>query len=247
MELLTQPEAWIAFLTLTVLEIVLGVDNIVMVTVLADGLPERHRPLARKGGLALAMVARIALLFSITWMMGLEATLFEVLGREFSGHDLILLVGGVFLLAKGTHEIHVDLEGRGREGQAREMTRAAVGTVLAQIVALDVVFSLDSVITAVGMADHLEVMVAAVVVAVGVMIALIGPISRFIREHPTVKMLALSFLLLIGATLVAEGLGHPFPKGYIYFAFAFSIFVDALQMKVRKNRRAGGASGAGAA
>lgn len=240
MELLTQPEAWIAFLTLTALEIVLGVDNIVMVTVLADGLPERQRPLARKGGLALAMVARIALLFTITWMMGLEATLFEVVGQEFSGHDLILLVGGVFLLAKGTHEIHVDLEGRDREEQAREMTRAAVGTVLAQIVVLDIVFSLDSVITAVGMADHLEVMVAAVVVAVGVMIVLIGPISRFIKEHPTVKMLALSFLLLIGATLVAEGLGHPFPKGYIYFAFAFSIFVDALQIRARQVAGAGG-------
>lgn len=240
MELLTQPEAWIAFLTLTALEIVLGVDNIVMVTVLADGLPERQRPLARKGGLALAMVARIALLFTITWMMGLQATLFEVVGQEFSGHDLILLVGGVFLLAKGTHEIHVDLEGRDREVQAREMTRAAVGTVLAQIVVLDIVFSLDSVITAVGMADHLEVMVAAVVVAVGVMIVLIGPISRFIKEHPTVKMLALSFLLLIGATLVAEGLGHPFPKGYIYFAFAFSIFVDTLQIRARKVAGAGG-------
>lgn len=244
MELLTQPDAWIAFLTLTLLEVVLGVDNIVMVTVLADGLPERQRPLARKGGLALAMVARIALLFSITWLMGLEETLFAVLGQPFSGHDLILIGGGVFLLAKGTHEIHVNLEEKGREEKAREMTRAAVGTVLAQIVALDVVFSLDSVITAVGMADRVEVMVAAVVVAVGIMIVLIGPISSFVKEHPAVKMLALSFLLLIGATLVAEGLGHPFPKGYIYFAFGFSIFVEVVQMR-RRGVEASDVAGAG--
>jgi len=231
MELLTQPEAWIAFFTLAALELVLGVDNIVMITVLADSLPERHRALARKGGLALAMIARIGLLFALTWLMGLEETLFELLGQEFSGRDLILIAGGAFLLAKGTHEIHVELETEGREKKAAEMGRAAVGVVLAQIVLLDVVFSVDSVITAVGMADDIEVMVAAIVVAVGCMMFLIGPVARFIKAHPTVKMLALSFLLLIGVTLLAEGLGQHFPKGYLYFAFGFSIFVELLQMR----------------
>lgn len=243
MELLTQPEAWIAFLTLTALEVVLGVDNIVMVTVLADGLPAAQRPLARKVGLALAMVARLALLFSLAWMMGLEATLFEVAGHGFSGHDLMLLAGGVFLLAKGTHEIHVNMEGEEREEQARKKSRAALGIVLSQIVLLDLVFSLDSVITAIGMAEDIEVMVAAIVVAVGVMIVLIGPIARFIKKHPAVKMLALSFLLLIGATLVAEGLGQHFPKGYIYFAFGFSIFVEVLQMRQTTGTEAAHAGG----
>lgn len=231
MELLTQPEAWIAFLTLTTLELVLGVDNIVMITVLADSLPEHQRPLARKGGLALAMGARIGLLFSLTWLMGLEETLFEVLGEAFSARDLILLAGGAFLLAKATHEIHVELEGEDREKKAERMGRAAMGVVLAQIALLDMIFSLDSVITAIGMADRIEVMVAAIVVAVGAMVFLIGPVARFIKKHPTVKMLALSFLLLIGVTLVAEGLGQTFPKGYLYFAFGFSIFVEVLQMR----------------
>lgn len=231
MELLTQPEAWIAFLTLTVLELVLGVDNIVMITVLAEGVPERQRSLARKGGLALAMAARIGLLFSLTWLMGLQEPLFELLERAFSGRDLILLAGGAFLLAKATHEIHVELEGEDREKKAARMGRAAVGMVLGQIVLLDLVFSIDSVITAIGMAEDIEVMVAAIVVAVGAMIFLIGPIARFIKVHPTVKMLALSFLLLIGVTLVAEGLGQHFPKGYLYFAFGFSIFVEVLQMR----------------
>lgn len=231
MELLTQPAAWIAFLTLTALELVLGVDNIVMITVLADRLPAHRRVLARRVGLMLAMVARIGLLFSLTWLMRLEDALFELFGRGFSGRDLILLAGGVFLIAKATHEIHVDLEEGGREKQAARMGRAAIGMVLLQIVLLDVVFSLDSVITAIGMADDIEVMVAAIVVAVGAMIFLMGPVARFIEKNPTVKMLALSFLLLIGVTLVAEGLGEPFPKGYIYFAFGFSIFVEILQMR----------------
>ncbi len=231
MELLTQPSAWIAFFTLTALELVLGIDNIVMITVLADSLPERRRALARKAGLALAMVARIALLFSLSWLLGLEETLFELLGKEFSGRDIILVAGGAFLLAKATHEIHVELEGEDRASQAARMGRAAIGIVLLQIVLLDLVFSLDSVITAIGMADDIEVMVAAIVVAVGSMIFLLNPVARFIRRHPAVKMLALSFLLLIGVTLVAEGLGQPFPKGYIYFAFGFSIFVEVLQMR----------------
>lgn len=232
MELLTQPSAWIAFLTLTALELVLGVDNIVMITVLADRLPGRQREVARKVGLALAMLARIGLLFSLTWLMGLQATLFELFGQAFSGRDLILVAGGGFLLAKGTHEIHVELEGEDREAKAARMGRAALGGVLVQIVILDFVFSIDSVITAIGMADHIEVMVAAIVVAVGGMFFLIGPVARFIEEHPTVKMLALSFLLLIGVTLVAEGMGQHFPKGYLYFAFGFSIFVEVLQMRV---------------
>jgi len=231
MELLTQPQAWIAFLTLTLLELILGVDNIVMITVLADRLPEKRQALARRAGLVLAMVARIGLLFSLTWLMRLEETLFEVLDRGFSGRDLILVAGGIFLIAKATHEIHVDLEEGGREKQAANMGRAAIGIVLLQIVLLDLVFSLDSVVTAIGMADDIEVMVAAIVVAVGAMIFLMGPVARFIERHPTVKMLALSFLLLIGVTLLAEGLGQPFPKGYIYFAFGFSIFVEVLQLR----------------
>ncbi len=231
MELLTQPQAWIAFLALTALELVLGIDNIVMITVLADSLPARRRALARKAGLALAMVARIGLLFSLTWLLGLEETLFEVFGKSFSGRDIILVAGGAFLLAKATHEIHVELEGEDRETKAARMGKAAIGIVLLQIVLLDLVFSLDSVITAIGMADDIEVMVAAIVVAVGSMIFLLNPVARFIRRHPAVKMLALSFLLLIGVTLVAEGLGQPFPKGYIYFAFGFSIFVEILQMR----------------
>lgn len=241
MELLTQPQAWIAFLTLTALELILGVDNIVMITVLADRLPEHQRRLARRTGLILAMAARIALLFSLTWLMRLEAPLFELLGEAFSGRDLILLAGGVFLLAKATHEIHVELEGEDPEKRAQRMARAALGMVLLQIVLLDVVFSIDSVITAIGMADHVEVMVAAIVVAVGAMIFLMGPVARFIEKHPTVKMLALSFLLLIGVTLVAEGLGQAFPKGYIYFAFGFSILVEVLQMR---RSAVAGASGA---
>jgi len=231
MELLTQPQAWIAFLTLTALELVLGVDNIVMITVLADRLPEERRVLARRMGLALAMIARIGLLFSLTWLLRLETALFDVFGRGFSGRDLILLAGGVFLIAKATHEIHVELEEGGRKKQAVRMGRAAIGIVLLQIVLLDLVFSLDSVITAIGMADEIAVMVAAIVVAVGAMIFLMGPVARFIEKHPTVKMLALSFLLLIGVTLVAEGLGEPFAKAYIYFAFGFSIFVEVLQMR----------------
>jgi predicted tellurium resistance membrane protein TerC len=231
MDLLTQPEAWIAFLTLTALELILGVDNIVMITVLADRLPEHRRRLARRTGLVLAMVARIALLFSLTWLMRLETVLFEVLGHGVSGRDLILLAGGLFLIAKATHEIHVELEGEDAEKKAARMARATLGMVLLQIVMLDVVFSLDSVVTAIGMADRIEVMVAAIVVAVAAMIFLMAPVARFIGKHPAVKMLALSFLLLIGVTLVAEGLGQSFPKGYIYFAFGFSIFVEVLQMR----------------
>jgi len=237
MELLTQPGAWIAFLTLTALEVALGIDNIIMVTILADSLPEDQRPLARKGGLALAMIIRIALLFAITWVMGLQAEILAVLGQSFSGQDLLMLGGGFFLLAKATHEIHLNIEGGGHEEQAKATATAGLGVVLSQIVALDVVFSLDSVITAVGMADHIEVMIAAVVVSVVIMIAMIRPISRFMKQHPAVKILALSFMLLIGVTLMAEGFGQHFPKGYVYAAFGFSLFVEMLQLKIKGKKQ----------
>lgn len=241
MELLTQPGAWIAFLTLTALEVALGIDNIIMVTILADSLPEGKRETARKGGLALAMIIRILLLFAITWVMGLQATLFEVVGHPFSGQDLLMLGGGFFLLAKATHEIHLNVEGEGHEEQAKSTATAGLGMVLAQIVALDVVFSLDSVITAVGMTEYIEVMVAAVVVSVGIMIAMIRPISSFMKEHPAVKILALSFMLLVGVTLMAEGFGQHFPKGYVYAAFGFSLFVEMVQLRAKTNRETAGA------
>lgn len=244
MELLTQPGAWIAFLTLTALEVALGVDNIIMVTILADSLPEEQRPLARKGGLALAMIIRIALLFAITWVMGLQAELFRVMEQPFSGQDLLMLGGGFFLLAKATHEIHLNIEGEGHEEQAKSTATAGLGMILGQIVALDVVFSLDSVITAVGMTEYIEVMIAAVVVSVGIMIAMIRPISSFMKDHPAVKILALSFMLLVGVTLMAEGFGQHFPKGYVYAAFGFSLFVEMLQLRAAET---GDTAGAGAA
>ena len=233
MDLLTSPEAWAALATLTVLEIVLGIDNIIFISVLADRLPARQRRKARQIGLGLAMGTRILLLFSITWIMSLTAPLFSVLGHAVSGRDLILIVGGLFLLYKSTHEIHQKMEG-GRDGV--HTPKAGVGTfggVLLQIALLDIVFSLDSVITAVGMADDLAVMVTAIVLAVGVMMVSAGPVGDFVSEHPTVKMLALSFLLLIGTSLVADGAGFHIPKGYIYFAMGFSVFVEFLNLRSR--------------
>jgi predicted tellurium resistance membrane protein TerC len=232
---MANPDAWIALLTLTVLEIVLGIDNIVFISILSGKLPEEQQPRARTIGLLLAMGMRIALLFSIAWVIGLTAPWFTVLGQEISGRDLILLAGGLFLLAKATHEIHDKLEGVEGHGDAR--TTATFAGVLAQILLLDVVFSLDSVITAVGMADELAVMVIAVVVAVGVMLVAAGPISEFVERHPTVKILALSFLLLIGMSLVAEGFEFHIPKGYIYFAMGFSVFVEAVNLRVRAQRQ----------
>lgn len=237
MEWIASPESWIALLTLTVLEVVLGVDNIVMVTILADRVRPEQRAIARKLGLGLAMVARIALLFSLTWILSLEQPLFEALGESVSVRDLILAGGGLFLLVKATGEIHREVEGQSREEEAAARPAASLASVLAQITALDLVFSIDSVITAVGMAEEVEVMVIAIVVAVLVMIALIGPISRFIKRHPTVKMLALSFLLLIGVMLLAEASGHPVPKGYIYFAFGFAGMVEVLNLQIRDSRR----------
>lgn len=229
---LANPEIWISLLTLTVLEIVLGIDNIVFISILAGKLPQDQQAKARTWGLALAMITRILLLFSITWVMSLTAPLFSAFGQEISGRDLILLAGGLFLIYKSTVEIHHKLEGDEKDPEAKVVYSFA--GVISQILILDIVFSLDSVITAVGMADELWVMVAAVVIAVGIMMVSAGPISRFVEKHPTVKMLALSFLVLIGVSLIAEGLEQHIPKGYIYFAMAFSVLVEVLNLRMKK-------------
>ncbi len=231
MDWIAQPQAWVALATLTVLEVVLGIDNIIFISILADRVEERRRALARQVGLALAMAMRIALLFSIVWIMRLTAPLFSVLDHPVSGRDLILMTGGAFLIWKSTREIHHKLEGEAEEG-SRAKAASFLG-VITQIALLDIVFSLDSVITAVGVADDVAVMVIAIVIAVGFMMISAGAISRFVNRRPTVKMLALAFLLLIGMTLIAEGAGHHVPKGYIYFAMGFSIFVELLNMRVR--------------
>lgn len=235
MNWLTSPEVWTALVTLTALEIVLGIDNIVFISILASKLPEAQQRKARRLGLTLALVTRLLLLLSIVWVIGLTAPLFEVLGQEISGRDLILLAGGLFLLAKSTHEIHDNLEGE--EGHASAKVQATFAAVVAQIGLLDIVFSLDSVITAVGMTNMIGVMIAAVVIAIGVMMWAAEPISAFVDRHPTVKMLALSFLLLIGFTLVGEALELHIPKGYIYFAMGFSVFVEMLNVRLRKVRQ----------
>ena len=225
-------ENLIALLTLSSLEIVLGIDNIVFISILAARLPKDSRARARKVGLSLAMLMRIALLLSITWVMRLTTPLFTVIGQEISGRDLILIVGGLFLLAKSTHEIHEKLEGE--EGGASAKVVASFSAIIVQILLLDIVFSLDSVITAVGMAEDVAVMILAVIIAVGVMLVSASAISDFVERHPTVKMLALSFLLLIGVSLVAEGFDQHIPKGYIYFAMFFSVFVEMINLRVRK-------------
>jgi predicted tellurium resistance membrane protein TerC len=231
MDWITDPQAWIGFATLTVLEIVLGIDNIVFISILADKLPHQQQGRARLVGLGLAMLTRILLLFSLTWIIRLTAPLFTVLGQEISGRDLVLLLGGLFLLGKSTHEIHGNLEGE--EGEASARVGPSFTGVLIQIMLLDIVFSLDSVITAVGMVDEIGVMIAAVVVAIGFMMAFSGSISGFVSRHPTIKMLALSFLILIGVALIAEGLDQHIPKGYIYFAMAFSVGVELLNIRAR--------------
>ncbi len=231
MSWIADPESWIALATLTAVEIVLGIDNIVVLSLLVSRLPERSRPRARLIGLSVAMGARIVLLLSLTWVMRLTAPLFTALGREISGRDLILVAGGLFLIGKGTVEIHEKLEGEATHAARR--AGASFSSVILQILVLDVVFSIDSVITAIGLAKELGVMVAAVVIAVLVMMVAAGPINRFIDRHPTVKMLALAFLLLIGLALVAEGVDVHIPKVAIYFAMAFSILVEMLNIRLR--------------
>lgn len=233
MELLLDPHAWAAFITLTALEIVLGIDNIIFITILANRLPEAQRERARRYGLLLAMGTRILLLLSLTWVMRLTEPLFEIIGHAVSGRDLILLFGGLFLIAKSTVEIHAALEGP-EEHKVGNAAKAGFLGVIVQIGILDIIFSLDSVITAVGLAEQVPVMVAAIVVAVLVMMWSAGPVGAFVERHPTIKMLALSFLILIGVALVGEGVGFHIPKGYIYFAMAFSLAVEMLNMRLRR-------------
>jgi predicted tellurium resistance membrane protein TerC len=233
-EWITEPHIWVAFLTLTALEIVLGIDNIVFISIVAGKLRAEQQKRARTLGLALAMLTRIALLFSISWIIRLTTPFFSILGQGISGRDMILIAGGLFLIGKSTHEIHQKLEGE--EGHASARVNPSFSSVIVQILLLDVVFSLDSVITAIGMVEQIEIMIAAVVVAVAFMMVFAGSISTFVERHPTIKMLALSFLLLIGVTLIAEGFDRHIPKGYIYFAMAFSVFVEMLNLRLRKSR-----------
>jgi predicted tellurium resistance membrane protein TerC len=238
MEWITDPEAWIALFTLTALEIVLGVDNIIFISILVGRLPEAQRQRARVLGLAFAMLTRIGLLLSLAWVMTLTDPLFTIVGREISGRDLILIAGGLFLLWKSVHEIHNSLEGEEDEPGAAVAAKAGFAAVILQIAIIDIVFSLDSVITAVGMADHVVIMVIAIMLAVLVMMFSAKGIGEFVDRHPTVKMLALSFLTLVGVALIAEGWDFHIPKGYIYFAMAFSVGVEMLNIRVRAKRAA---------
>ena len=233
-EWLASPEAWIALGTLTALEIVLGIDNIIFISILVGRLPAHQRALARRLGLSLAMLTRLALLFSISWVMGLTEPWFSVFSQPISGRDIILIGGGLFLLAKATHEIHNSLEGEAEEASGMAVAKASFGMSLVQIALLDVVFSLDSVITAVGLADHVSIMAIAIIIAVGVMLFAAKSIGDFVDNHPTIKILALAFLILVGMTLVAEGLEFHVPKGYIYFAMAFSVVVEMINIRMRK-------------
>ena len=237
MELLLDPQAWIAFATLTALELVLGIDNIVFISILVDRLPPRRREFTRRIGLALAMFMRIALLLLLVWIVGLTAPLFTLLGNAISGRDLILIAGGLFLLWKATGEIHELLEAHGDAPRPASAARATFGVILGQIIVIDLVFSLDSIITAVGMVREIPVMIAAVVASVGLMMVAAGPIGRFVSRHPTVKMLALAFLIMIGMALIADGLDFHVPKGYIYFAMAFSVAVEMLNLRLRRKPR----------
>jgi len=234
-ELLTSPEAWIAFATLTVLELVLGIDNVIFISILVDKLPPDRRDTARRLGLFLAMFMRIGLLVALSWLAGLTAPLFAVFGHEISGRDLILIAGGVFLLWKSTMEIHQLMEGE--EGQVSGKVKATFSAVIMQIIVIDLVFSLDSIITAVGMVREVAVMVAAVVVSVALMMVFAAAIGRFVSSHPTIKMLALSFLFVIGVALIGEGFDKTVPKGYIYFAMAFSVAVEMLNLRMRRKTR----------
>jgi predicted tellurium resistance membrane protein TerC len=237
LELLAEPQTWIAFLTLTALELVLGIDNVVFLSILVDKLPKRERELARVLGLSLAMLMRIALLFMVSWLVGLTAPLFKVTRWEFSGRDLILIAGGLFLVWKATKEIHEALEGPAPEQEVRRVASTFRG-IIVQIVLIDAIFSLDSIITAVGLVDELAVIIAAVVVSIVGLILFSGAVGRFVSEHPTVKMLALSFLLVIGVVLIADGFDYHVPKGYVYFSLAFSVGVEMLNLRVRRKRPA---------
>lgn len=232
MDWIADPQIWIAFLTLTVLELVLGIDNVIFISILSGKLPKEQQPRARFLGLSLALVMRVLLLFSLSWIIGLTQPLFAVFGHEISGRDLVLLAGGLFLIGKSTQEIHGSLEGE--EGASSRKAFSGFASVIVQIMLLDIVFSLDSVITAVGMVNNLWIMVSAVVISIVAMMLFAAPIGGFVHRHPTVKMLALAFLLLIGVTLIAEGLHQHISKGYIYFAMAFSVFVEFLNMRLRK-------------
>ncbi len=233
MELLSNPQTWIAFATLTALELVLGIDNIIFISILVDKLPRDRQTLTRRLGLFMAMFTRIGLLLVLAWIVGLVAPLFTVLGRAISGRDLILMLGGLFLIWKSTGEIHQALEG-GDEDHGAPRSRASLAAVILQIMIVDLVFSLDSIITAVGMVDDVRIMIAAVVASVALMMLFAGSIGRFVSAHPTIKMLALAFLVVIGVVLVAEAFGHHLPKGYVYFAMAFSLGVEMLNLRLRK-------------
>jgi predicted tellurium resistance membrane protein TerC len=232
LELLADPTTWIALLTLTALELVLGIDNIIFISILVDKLPRRKQELARRTGLLLAMFMRIALLFVLSWVVGLTEPLFSVLRQKITGRDVILIAGGLFLLWKSTMEIHQLLEGE--KGEASTAVRATFSSIIVQIAVIDLVFSLDSIITAVGMVDRVEVMIAAVIASVLLMMAFAGTIGRFVSAHPTIKMLALSFLFVIGVVLIADGFDHHVPKGYVYFALAFSVLVEMLNLRLRQ-------------
>jgi len=237
MELLTDPAVWMAFLTLTVMEIVLGIDNIVFISVIVSRLPEAEAKRARQIGLALALIFRILMLLALTWLLGLSTPVFTVFDHPVSWRDIILAVGGLFLLYKATAEMHAEVEGETHEEAAARGKSHSFNWIISQIILIDIVFSVDSILTAIGMADHVEVMIAAVIIAVIVMYLASGAIADFIKAHPTVKMLALSFLLLIGVSLVADGLGFHIPRAYIYFAMAFSAFVEIINIRVRKRRQ----------
>ena len=231
-EWVASPEAWVALVTLTALEIVLGIDNIIFISILVGRLPQAQRNFARRMGLGLAMLTRLGLLFSISWVMGLTKPWFELFGMSISGRDLVLIGGGLFLLFKATHEIHNSLEGA--EGNDKQVVVTGLGSVLIQIAILDIVFSLDSVITAVGLVEHIALMAIAIILAVLVMLFAAKPIGDFVEKHPTIKILALSFLILVGVTLIVEGFDIHVPKGYIYFAMAFSVSVEFINLRMRK-------------
>lgn len=236
-ELLYDPAVWASFLTLTIMEIVLGIDNIVFISVIINRLPPEQAERARRLGLALALIFRVVLLMFLAWIIGLKEELFELFGQGFSWRDLILLAGGVFLLYKATAEIHEEFEGETEAEQADRLSTTTFANIIGQIIIIDLVFSVDSIVTAIGMAKHVEVMIAAVIVAVGVMYVASGTISTFIRRHPTTKMLALSFLLLIGVSLVADGLGFHIPRGYIYAAMGFSVMVESINILAGRKKK----------